>query len=323
MSDLPAVGYSGSCRSRAAAVRRAGVARDEPHQRAVADRVHRLQRLGRRPARPARARYRRPLPRSRRRPSSRPPVSTPRSSSASPASSNTTTWSARCAGLARVGAEASALTHAAWTSLAAEIDIVPSDGHVEAERRVKDAGEIARIAHAARIADAALAAVAPTLGDEPTEVDVRDELEHTMRRLGADGPSYDTIVASGPDNAARPHHAPGTRRIVEGDTVVIDVGALVDGYHSDMTRSYVVGDPIRRATGDLRPRPRGPARRVGSRQRGRRRPRRRRGVPRHLRRCRPSRLVPARHRPRRRVAHPRGSVPQPHIDPGIAGSGTW
>ena len=146
-------------------------------------------------------------------------------------------------GLAGVGAEASALTHAAWTSLAAEVDIVPSDGHVEAERRVKDAGEIARIAHAAHLADAALAAVAPTLGDEPTEVDVRDELEYTMRRLGADGPSYDTIVASGPENAARPHHAPGTRRIVEGDTVVIDVGALVDGYHSDMTRSYVVGDP--------------------------------------------------------------------------------
>jgi len=146
-------------------------------------------------------------------------------------------------GLAGVGAEASALTHAAWTSLAAEVDIVPSDGHVEAERRVKDAGEIARIAHAARLADAALAAVAPTLGDEPTEVDIRDELEHMMRRLGADGPSYDTIVASGPENAARPHHAPGTRRIVEGDTVVIDVGALVDGYHSDMTRSYIVGDP--------------------------------------------------------------------------------
>jgi Xaa-Pro aminopeptidase len=147
-------------------------------------------------------------------------------------------------GLAGVGAEASALTHAAWMALAAEVDIVPSDGHVEAERRVKDAGEVARIARAARIADAALASVAPTLGDEPTEVDVRDELEIQMRRLGADGPSYDTIVASGPDNAARPHHAPGTRSIVEGDTVVIDVGALVDGYHSDMTRSYVVGEPM-------------------------------------------------------------------------------
>ncbi len=103
------------------------------------------------------------------------------------------------------------------------------------------------------------------LGDEPTEVDVRDELEHRMRRLGADGPSYDTIVASGPDNAARPHHAPGTGAIVEGDTVVIDVGALVDGYHSDMTRSYVVGDPIAGATGDLRPRARDPARRAGRR----------------------------------------------------------
>ena len=86
---------------------------------------------------------------------------------------------------------------------------MPSDGHVEAERRVKDAGEVARIADAARIADVALAAVAPMLGDGPTEVDVRDELEYTMRRLGADGPSYDTIVASGPDNAARPHHAAG------------------------------------------------------------------------------------------------------------------
>jgi Xaa-Pro aminopeptidase len=61
-----------------------------------------------------------------------------------------------------------------------------------------------------------------------------------MRRHGADGPSYDTIVASGP-HAARPHHRPTRRRIVEGDAVVIDVGGLVDGYHSDMTRTYLVG----------------------------------------------------------------------------------
>ena len=76
------------------------------------------------------------------------------------------------------------------------------------------------------------------LTEQPTEADVRDELEYRMRRLGADGPSYDTIVASGPDNAARPHHQTGRRTIVEGDTVIIDVGALVDGYHSDMTRTY-------------------------------------------------------------------------------------
>jgi Xaa-Pro aminopeptidase len=64
-----------------------------------------------------------------------------------------------------------------------------------------------------------------------------------MRRAGADGPSYDTIVASGPTFAARPHHETGRRTIVEGDTVIIDVGALLDGYHSDMTRTFVVGEP--------------------------------------------------------------------------------
>lgn len=78
-----------------------------------------------------------------------------------------------------------------------------------------------------------------------TEADVRMELEYRMRRHGADGPSYDTIVASGPEHAARPHHHATRRTIVEGDTVVIDVGGLVDGYHSDMTRSYVVGEPTR------------------------------------------------------------------------------
>jgi len=79
------------------------------------------------------------------------------------------------------------------------------------------------------------------LDHRPTEADVRTELEYRMRRNGADGPSYDTIVASGPQNAARPHHNTGDRTIGEGDTVIIDVGALVDGYHSDMTRTFVVG----------------------------------------------------------------------------------
>ena len=147
------------------------------------------------------------------------------------------------AGAGPVRAESDHLTHAQWLDLAAELTLVPDDGTVARLRRVKDRGELARMAHAAAIADTALAAVAPTLGDGLTEADVRDELEYRMHRAGADGPSYDTIVASGPDNAARPHHHTGRRRIVEGDTVIIDVGALVDGYHSDMTRSFVVGAP--------------------------------------------------------------------------------
>ena len=147
------------------------------------------------------------------------------------------------AGLGRVGAEAASLTHAKWQRLANDLQLVAADGQIEDERRVKDAGEIARIAAACRAADAALAEVAPLLGDGVTEADVRTELEYRMRCHGADGPSYDTIVASGPNHAARPHHQPSRRPIVEGDTVVIDVGAMVDGYHSDMTRSYVIGEP--------------------------------------------------------------------------------
>ena len=146
-------------------------------------------------------------------------------------------------GVASVGAEANSLTHARWSALSKEIPLTPAIGLVESGRRRKDVGEIARIEFAARCADAALAEVAPMLGDGMTEADVRMELEYRMRRHGADGPSYDTIVASGPVHAARPHHHASHRTIVEGDTVVIDVGGLVDGYHSDMTRSYVIGEP--------------------------------------------------------------------------------
>jgi Xaa-Pro aminopeptidase len=142
-----------------------------------------------------------------------------------------------------VVAEAPHLTHAAWLDLAKDLELEPDSATITRLRRVKDDGELARMARAAEIADATLTAVAPMLADEPTEADVRDELEYCMRRRGADGPSYDTIVAGGPDNAARPHHQTGRRTIVEGDTVIIDVGALVDGYHSDMTRTFVVGEP--------------------------------------------------------------------------------
>jgi Xaa-Pro aminopeptidase len=110
-------------------------------------------------------------------------------------------------------------------------------------RRIKDEAELERIERACWAADNALSAVAPMLHavSSLTERDVRDELEYHMRRAGADGPSYDTIVAAG-ENAAFPHHRPSERRIVEGDCILIDVGALVDGYHSDMTRTFLLGE---------------------------------------------------------------------------------
>ena len=121
--------------------------------------------------------------------------------------------------------------------------LVPVGGVIESERRRKDAGEVARMAEACRIADAALTKVVAAGLEGRTEAEVRNHLEITMRELGASGPSYETIVATGPVNAARPHHRPTDTVIEAGHTVIIDVGALYDGYHSDMTRTFFVGEP--------------------------------------------------------------------------------
>jgi Xaa-Pro aminopeptidase len=149
---------------------------------------------------------------------------------------------------ARIGLEAS---HVSWATARryadewfADAEVVPTDGLVEALREVKDDGEVARIEAACAVADAALAAVRHRLADGPTEREFGLELDTEMRKLGASGVSFETIVASGP-NGAMPHHRPGNRRIVEGDLVVLDFGALVDGYHSDMTRTLAVGEPGR------------------------------------------------------------------------------
>ena len=146
-----------------------------------------------------------------------------------------------------VGLDASTTSHAEFRRLATDVNLEPMDSFVKLQRTIKDDAEIERMSAAATAADGALAEVEPMLFatvDTPvTEADVRNELEYRMRLHGADDRSYATIVASGPDHAARPHHEAARRTIVEGDTVIIDVGALVDGYHSDMTRSYVIGEP--------------------------------------------------------------------------------
>jgi Xaa-Pro aminopeptidase len=153
---------------------------------------------------------------------------------------------ARVAGSAsRVGFESAHTTHQRFVQFGELISgqLVPTVGLVEIGRRTKDAAELARIERACQIADGALAAVVPTIAPGATEVEIRNELEQIMRELGAAGPSYETIVATGTTNAPMPHHRPTTTVVHDGDTVVIDVGALVDGYHSDMTRSFLVGEP--------------------------------------------------------------------------------
>lgn len=149
-------------------------------------------------------------------------------------------------GSARVGLEAEHLSWARQRQFAQDWstahELIATSGLVEDLRRTKDDGELDRMETAAAIADAALAAQRSRLLDGPTEAEFAGELDAMMRRLGASKPSFDTIVASGP-NGALPHARPSSRRIVEGDLVVIDFGAVVDGYCSDMTRTIVVGEP--------------------------------------------------------------------------------
>lgn len=132
------------------------------------------------------------------------------------------------------------------------VELVPTVGLVEALRQVKDAGELDRLAQAASIADAALASIKDRLATGPTEAEFGRALDYQMMEMGASGPSFETIVASGP-NAAKPHHRPGPRTIGRGEPIVLDFGALVEGYCSDMTRTVWVGevtDPqLRQAVG--------------------------------------------------------------------------
>ena len=145
-------------------------------------------------------------------------------------------------GVAKLGLEAD---HVSWAqqrrwaqTWAAGIDLVATSGLVEGLRERKDDGEIARIATAAAIADEALARVQGMLTERPTEADFAIALDAEMRRLGADEPAFETIVAAGP-NGAEPHHRPSARRVGDREMVTVDFGARVDGYCSDMTRTLL------------------------------------------------------------------------------------
>lgn len=149
----------------------------------------------------------------------------------------------RLGGMARLGLEDSV----AWSEQirwneAVDASVVPLTEAVEQLRAVKDPAELARMQAAASIADEALAAVEPMLQPGVTETQIQRALDDAVRAAGASGPAYDTIVASGP-NSALPHARPTERRLQSGDLVIIDVGATVDGYRSDMTRSFLLGDP--------------------------------------------------------------------------------
>jgi Xaa-Pro dipeptidase len=143
----------------------------------------------------------------------------------------------------RVGFESAGLTHRAWGDLAGGdgTDLVPLDGEVERLRWIKDSDEIHLLERAQAITDEAFDRVTAKLGEGITEQRVAFELELAMREGGAERAGFDTIVAFGP-NAAEPHHRPTERTLGRGDVIKLDFGCVVDGYHSDMTRTITFGE---------------------------------------------------------------------------------
>ncbi|WP_343599911.1 Xaa-Pro peptidase family protein [Mycobacterium sp.] len=149
------------------------------------------------------------------------------------------------AGVRRLGFESHVVTVDGFDALAAQagdVELARASQLVERLREVKDAGEVALLRLACEAADAALTDLAERGGLRPgrTEREVARELEALMLDRGADGVSFETIVAAGP-NSAIPHHRPTDAVLAAGDFVKIDFGALVGGYHSDMTRTFVLG----------------------------------------------------------------------------------
>ncbi len=122
-------------------------------------------------------------------------------------------------------------------------ELVACPGEVARLRAVKDEGELTRILEASKLADEALHQTleAGVVGRSEREVAV--ELEFRMRRLGAEGPSFESIVAAGAQGAL-PHAQPGEEVIAADTLLIIDWGALLDGYCSDCTRTYATGAGI-------------------------------------------------------------------------------
>ncbi len=148
-----------------------------------------------------------------------------------------------------IGFEAMSVTVAAHDAMAvtadenqAGIDLTPTIDVVEGLRAVKDDDEIESLLRACAVADLALAELIEAGGIRPgrTERQVGLDLDQRMRQLGASDPSFESIVAAGP-NSAVPHHRPTGAALAVGDFVKLDFGATVDGYHSDMTRTFVLG----------------------------------------------------------------------------------
>jgi Xaa-Pro aminopeptidase len=151
-------------------------------------------------------------------------------------------------GARRVGVEAALLPYATWRRLEAaapDVELVPVEGWVEADRAIKEPTELERVAAACAVADRALAALLARVGPGATERELALALEWTMRTSGAEAVAFEPTCLVGA-NAALPHGSPSDDVVRDGAVVLFDFGAQVAGYRSDMTRTLFVGEPAER-----------------------------------------------------------------------------
>lgn len=147
-------------------------------------------------------------------------------------------------GVNKLGFEKDYLTYGLFTLYKekfATVEMVPTEGIIEKIRAIKDADEVELIRKAADIADQAFTHILGYLKPGTAERDIALELEYFMRRKGAKGPSFDTIVASGV-RSSLPHGVASDKLLQKGDFVKMDYGALYEGYCSDITRTVVLSE---------------------------------------------------------------------------------
>ncbi len=150
---------------------------------------------------------------------------------------------------ARAGYDESSLTCEGFARLKAltkgKVRWTEAAGMVEALRETKDEEEIASIRAASALTVEALSQTLPLVRPGVSELGLAAEIEYRMKRGGADGPAFETIVASGP-RSAWPHARPSSKPLQAGELVIFDLGAILGGYAADMTRTVFLGSPSRR-----------------------------------------------------------------------------
>ncbi|MGX7174358.1 M24 family metallopeptidase [Enterococcus ratti] len=146
--------------------------------------------------------------------------------------------------LQRLAFEETAISFLEYTLLKEiiEAQLIPVSNMIEELREVKDEKEIAIIEKACNIADMAYEYILKMIQPGMTEIEVANQLDFYMRSLGASSVSFETIVASGA-RSAMPHGVASKKVIEQGDLITLDFGCYYEGYVSDMTRTFAIGDP--------------------------------------------------------------------------------